>query len=55
MSNTTGATIGAEIFTVMEHLSTPPYFYEVLVAQSLVLCIVFGLAFRFSLPFFLAI
>lgn len=52
MSNTTGATIRAEMFTVLEHLSTLPYFYEVRVAQSLVLCVVFGLAFRFLLPFF---
>lgn len=53
MSNTTGATIRAEMFTVLEHLSTLPYFYEVRVVQSLVLCVVFGLAFRFLLLLFL--
>ena len=40
-SNTTGTTSGQELPTLPEHLSSPPVLSRVLVAQSLVFCVVF--------------
>ena len=40
-SNTTGTTSGQELLTLPEHLSSPPVVSRVLVAQSLVFCVVF--------------
>jgi hypothetical protein len=40
-SNTTGTTSGQELLTLPEHLSSPPVLSRVLVAQSLVFCVVF--------------
>jgi hypothetical protein len=40
-SNTTGTTSGQELLTLPEHMSSPPVLSRVLVAQSLVFCVVF--------------
>ena len=40
-SNTTGTTSGQELLTLPEHPSSPPVVSRVLVAQSLVFCVVF--------------